>query len=131
MEKPLVLRGKRIQGLGVGGRYVSMEYYSTWFSRLLGCEPYPGTLNFSGKADWRELAGLCEPLVIPEKRMSDKRLGAVYVWRARLRTVTGKRDVLVIRPLLSSHEPTVLEIVACEKLAPVLPDDEIEVEIEC
>ena len=131
MERPLVLRGKRVDGLGVGGRYVSMQYYSTWFRRLLGCEPYPGTLNFIGKADWRELAGLCEPIVIPEARIGDKRLGAVYVWRARLRTVTGKRDVLVIRPLLSVHEPVVLEIVACERLAPVLPDDEIEVEIEC
>lgn len=131
MEKPLVLRGRRVEGLGVGGKYVSMPYYSTWFRRFLGCDPYPGTLNFVGKADWRELAGLCEPLLIPEKRLSDKRLGAVYVWRARLRTRIGKKNVVVIRPLLSSHEPTVLEIVACEKLSPILPDDEIEVEIEC
>ncbi|BEP16817.1 hypothetical protein PYJP_01690 [Pyrofollis japonicus] len=128
---PLVLRGKRVQGLGVGGRYVSMPYYSSWFRRLLGCDPYPGTLNFRGKADWRELAGLCEPLVIPEHVEDDKRYGAVYVWRARLRTRAGKRDVLVIRPLLSAHEPQVLEIVACEKLAPLLPDDEIEVEVQC
>jgi len=131
LEQPLVIRGKRVRGLGVGGRYVSLPYYSSWFRRLLGCEPYPGTLNFRGKADWRELASLCEPMVIPEAVADGRRLGAVYVWRARLRTVAGKRDVLVIRPLLSGHEPVVLEIVACEKLAPLLPDEEIELEIEC
>ena len=126
-----VIKGRRVKGFGVGAYYISHPYYSGWFSKLLSCRPFPGTLNIETDIDWRELAGLCEPIVVPEAEWEGKHLGAVYVWRARVETNQGSADVLVIRPLLSSHEPSVLEIVACERLSPLLKGDTIRVEILC
>ncbi len=127
------LMGRQVRGFGVGGRYVSHPYYSGKFRELLGCEPFPGTLNFDAGVDWRELASVCEPKVIPETVWDGARLGAVYVWHGRVMTRRGYVEVVVIRPLLSGHPPTVLEIVACEKLKPLLheSDDAVLVTIEC
>lgn len=128
-EATVRLVGRRVPGLGVGGRYVAHPYYSSRLGELLGCRPFPGTLNFDAGVDWRELAARCEPLVVPETTWEGRRLGAVYAWRARLETRSGSEEVLVIRPLLSRHPPTVLEIVACRRLADDLPGDEVRVEI--
>ncbi|BES81938.1 DUF120 domain-containing protein [Pyrodictium abyssi] len=128
---PRIVEGRRVKGFGVGGRYVGHPYYGGWFERLLGCRPFPGTLNVEASVDWRELAGLCEPVVVPETVWEGQRLGAVYVWRARLRTREGPVEVLIIRPLLSGHGPRVLELVACSKLAPLLDSDRVELEILC
>ncbi len=116
------VRGRVVAGLGVGGRFVSDPYYSLAFSRLLGCTPYPGTLNIESDTDWRELASTCRPMVVGgvEGR------GVVYVWMARL---AGER-VLLIRPLKSSHEPWVLEVVACRRLRGDVPG-EVVVEVDC
>ncbi|ABM80368.1 DUF120 domain-containing protein [Hyperthermus butylicus] len=130
----LQLLGKRVKGFGVGGRYVAHPYYSGRFRELLGCTPFPGTLNFDANLDWRELASMCEPQVIPGTVWDGVRLGAVYVWKAKIMTRHGYVDCAVIRPLLSGHPPTVLEIVACEKLEPILennPDKTVIVTIAC
>jgi len=127
-----VLEGRRVPGLGVGGRYVSHPYYRGELGRLLGCDPYPGTLNFDAGVDWRELSSRCEPIVVKETVWSDgTRLGAVYAWRARVETVGGEVEALVIRPLLSRHPPTVLEIVACKRLLEELPEGRVRVRVEC
>jgi len=127
------LLGRQVRGFGVGGRYVSHPYYSGWFERTLGCKPFPGTLNFDAGVDWRELASACKPEVIPETVYDGVRLGAVYVWRGRVMTREGYVEAAVIRPLLSGHPPTVLEIVACRRLKPLLPesDDAVLVTIDC
>ncbi|KSW12036.1 hypothetical protein CF15_04455 [Pyrodictium occultum] len=126
-----LVEGRRAPGFGEGGRYVSHPYYSGWFERLLGCRPFPGTLNIEAGVDWRQLAGECEPLVIPETIWEGRRLGAVYAWRARVRTREGSVEAMLIRPLLSRHGPRVLELVACRRLEPLLPGDRVVVEVEC
>ena len=127
----IVLKGRRVPGFGVGGKYVSHPYYSRHLESQLGCTPFPGTLNFDAGVDWRELAGACQPSVIPETVWDGVRLGAVYVWRGHVETRRGTVRALVIRPLLSGHPPTVLEIVACERLEPLLPGSDVVVSIEC
>ncbi len=114
----VVVEGRVVKGLGVGGRYVAHPYYSEKLGALLGCRPYPGTLNFEANMDWRELAARCIPELVGETLWEGRRLGAVYAWRARLLLPGGgEAGCLVIRPLLSRHPPNVLEVVACEKLA--------------
>ena len=126
----LLVEGPVVKGFGVGGRYIAHPYYSGRLGGLLGCRPFPGTLNFRG-VDWRLLASRCEPLVVPETLWEGRRLGAVYAWRAVVETVDGPVEALVIRPLLSRHEPEVLEVVACQRLAPILPDGRVRARIRC
>jgi len=126
----LELVGRKTRGLGVGGRYISHPYYRGHFERLLGCTPYPGTLNLETSIDWRQLAATCEPSLIPEASWEGRRLGAVYAWSARIETREGPVRVALIRPLLSRHPPHVLEVVACEKLAD-RTGDEVRVLVDC
>ncbi len=126
----ILVEGPVVPGFGVGGRYIAHPYYSKRLGELLGCQPFPGTLNFRGM-DWRLLASQCEPLVVPETVWEGRRLGAVYAWKAVIETVEGPVEALVIRPLLSRHEPEVLEVVACQRLAPVLPDGRVRARIRC
>jgi len=41
----LAFSGKVFQGLGEGAYYIGLEGYKTQFSKVLGFDPYPGTLN--------------------------------------------------------------------------------------
>jgi riboflavin kinase len=131
-EAELTLRGRRVPGLGVGGRYISHPYYQAWFEKLLGCKPYPGTLNLETSVDWRQLAARCVPKVIPETTWEGRRLGAVYVWEARVKLAdtTEEAEAALIRPLLSKHPANVLEIVACERLGDRI-GEEVEVIVAC
>ncbi len=63
--------------------------------------------------------------------LNGRRLGAVYVWRARIRVDTKALDVLLIRPLLSKHDPEVLELVSCSRLRDILTSDHLRVEVLC
>ncbi|MET1101083.1 MAG: DUF120 domain-containing protein [Pyrodictiaceae archaeon] len=130
-KNTIIIRGKLVKGLGVGGKYVSHPYYSFKFREILGCDPYPGTLNIDSDTDWRELASHCRPLVIESTNWNGVELGAVYVWRARVQGVDNDK-ITLIRPLKSRHKPQVLELVACIELKPVIPSlDNIIIEIEC
>lgn len=130
-EETVVIEGRCTSGLGVGAKFIAHPYYAEALSRLLGCKPYPGTLNIVASMDWRELASNCEPIVIPETVWDGRRLGAVYVWRARIRVGAEALDVLLIRPLLSKHDPRVLELVSCSRLRDVLTSDHLCVEVLC
>ncbi len=124
--------GRMVEGLGVGGKYVSHPYYEEQLGKLLGCKPFPGTLNLETDTDWRELSSNCAPIVVKETVWEGRVLGAVYAWRARLVTVKGEARVLVIRPLKSVHSPRVLELVACERLRGLVEGvDRVEVVVDC
>lgn len=41
------LIGRVVSGIGIGKKYVIAEPYFRFFRELLGCDPYPGTLNIS------------------------------------------------------------------------------------
>jgi riboflavin kinase len=130
-EETVVVEGRYTSGLGVGAKFIAHPYYAEALSQLLGCKPHPGTLNIVSSIDWRELASNCEPIVIPETVWDGRRLGAVYVWRARIRVDTKALDVLLIRPLLSKHDPEVLELVSCSRLRDILTSDHLRVEVLC
>lgn len=127
----MVVEGKCISGFGVGAKFMAHPYYEKAFSELLGCKPYPGTLNIVSTVDWRELASNCEPIVIPETLWDGRRLGAVYAWRARIRVDSNTFEVLLIRPLLSKHSPEVLELVSCSRLRDAIRGTSLRVEVFC
>ncbi|MEM3515703.1 MAG: DUF120 domain-containing protein, partial [Saccharolobus sp.] len=41
----LQIKGNVVSGIGEGRIFLSMEYYRNQIAKLLGFEPYPGTLN--------------------------------------------------------------------------------------
>jgi riboflavin kinase len=128
----LKLVGKHIEGLGVGGKFISMEYYLAHFRKLLGCDPYPGTLNLETHCDWRELQSLCKPYVVPGKEVDGRMLGPVLVWRGVVELKDGERvQCLILRPLLSKHKSTVLELVSCTRLRERLGAGPVRVEVAC
>ncbi len=132
MADEVRVRGRIVEGLGVGGKYVAHPYYMSVFTAILGCKPYPGTLNIRADIDWRELAAKCVPEVINEVYWDGVRLGAVYVWRAKLAIDLNVRPpTVLIRPLLSRHESNVVELVSCSRLRDLLRSDHVEVIVLC
>ena len=130
----LRVTGRVVRGLGVGGKYVAHPYYSRRFREILGCNPYPGTLNLDTDTDWRMLASHCLPETIEETVWDGVRLGAVYAWRvARIEPCREPctAPTVLIRPLLSRHPHNVLELVSCTRLRPLLAGDTVTVEVEC
>ena len=112
--RTLELKGSVTSGLGEGGYYMRQEGYREQFRRLLGFEPYPGTLDvkLSGeslelKATLENLPGRCvDGFVTPERTF-----GQVKCFPAKLRNV----QVAVVMPLRSSHAD-VVELIAAKNL---------------
>jgi riboflavin kinase, archaea type len=44
-KRDMTFEGKLFQGLGEGAYYIGLEGYRKQFAKLLGFDPYPGTLN--------------------------------------------------------------------------------------
>lgn len=106
----LQIRGRIVTGLGEGRYYISREGYRKAFGRLLGFDPYPGTLNVEVEpldrekvTELKELEGL----LIPEFESEGRTFGAVKCFRADLLGV----EAAAIFPL-RSHHANVLELIS-------------------
>lgn len=112
----VTIRGRVVTGLGEGRYYISREGYRKAFSRLLGFDPYPGTLNIEVEPiDREKVAELkdMEGLMIQEFQSEGRTFGAVKCFRAALRTSTDHAEVeaAAIFPL-RSHHVHVLELIS-------------------
>ncbi len=103
------VKGRVVDGLGEGARYV--ELYSEQIRRILGMDPYPGTLNLV--VDRFVAEKLFDPrnkvYVIPPPRPG---LGEVYAWPAFVRT----EPCLAIKPRITRHGIEIIEIVSSRHL---------------
>ena len=131
-EKTLTLEAKPVKGLGEGAKYVAHPYYNSHLARILGCKPYPGTLNLEANTTWKTLAAKCPPKQIPGATIQQTRLGPVHYWHTTL-TIHGKRvKALLVRPQLSKHPPNILELIACTKLKQYMPGEEkVKLHVQC
>ncbi|HEX2021734.1 MAG TPA: DUF120 domain-containing protein [Candidatus Thermoplasmatota archaeon] len=105
-----VVRGRVVTGLGEGRYYLSREGYRKAFNRLLGFDPWPGTLNVEvDAADREKVAELKETagLLIPEFESEGRTFGAVKCFRADV----GGVEAAVIFPVRSHHVHT-LELIS-------------------
>ncbi|MEM3989998.1 MAG: DUF120 domain-containing protein [Desulfurococcaceae archaeon] len=103
----VIIRGKVVRGLGEGSKYV--ELYRDLLRRVLGIEPFPGTLNVvvdSGSLDKLQMLLKSKPHAVIEPPSKEYR--AVLAWKAR---VNGYRAYL-IKPLASKHPEQVIEFIA-------------------
>ncbi len=89
MESPVEITGVVFNGMGEGAYYVSRAGYKREFIRLLGYEPYPGTLNLR-IASARDLEAIrrwrvsSTPVVIPPFREGGRTFGAVKVYQVSI-----------------------------------------------
>lgn len=104
------VRGKVAAGLGEGRYYISREGYRKAFSRLVGFDPYPGTLNIEvDPLDREKVSELkdVDGLLIEAFESEGRTFGAVKCFRAELMGV----EAAAIFPL-RSHHANVLEIIS-------------------
>lgn len=106
-----ILRGRVVSGVARAGYYV--DKYRDLFRPLLGADPYPGTLNVRlDKCIW-EYTGGRSPLVV---KPSEPGLCEAYVFRGRI----GEIDVLIVKPSVTVHDCTVVELISVVKLRDAL-----------
>ena len=129
----LKIRGKVFSGRGEGSFFVSI--YSKEFRKVLGFNPYPGTLNI--KIEEEDLVGKyssclrkMKHFIIEPPRIPGAKLGKVLVYPA----IFNGLNVYIVRPAITVYKLDVIELIAEESLRETfsLKDgDEVEVEINC
>jgi len=113
-KKTVTIKCKVVSGIGEGGKYVRLSHYEEIIRKLLnGEKPYPGTLNIHCDINYKTLINVCKPKVIPNMES----YGGFYYWYAilenpKLSENPIRLNVIVLRPFLSRHEESVLEIVS-------------------
>ncbi len=121
--------------MGEGAKYVRMPIYNILLTELLDSEPYPGTLNLDIGTSFRELMSSCPPLQIKSVVTEGREFGGFHYWFAKLRTRKGvAEDVLVVRPHLTSHGESIIEVIAPENLRlkyGLRDGDQVELELIC
>ena len=102
-------------GLGRGAKFISMPIYKEIFEGLLGKEPYPGTLNLESDEKGAIVVGdhfmrhgeLHDGLMVGNKKM-----GAIETVWARLWIGDRPKEVVLVRPALTVHRKSTIEVVS-------------------
>ncbi|MEM1508360.1 MAG: DUF120 domain-containing protein [Thermofilaceae archaeon] len=108
----LILNGKVFSGLGEGELYTSLDEYKDWFRRLLGFEPYPGTLNLRLDPESitkRKLLESYDCLRIPPISREDRNFCGAKVFRA---IINRSIEAGIVIPDKTVYGPDVLELVS-------------------
>lgn len=112
-EMPLKLTGRVFTGLREGAYYISLAGYRKPIKKLLGFDPYPGTLNL--KADNGEtkaaltLLRSLPGIVVPGFFSKGREYGAVKLFRCK---VERRVDGAVVFAERTHYSPDVFEVIA-------------------
>lgn len=109
------ISGELVTGLGEGKYYVSKSQYKNQFKKLLGIEPYPGTLNLQVKIkDIRTFLMNKECVNIKGfegKERSYGNISAYPIGVFKEKSDFGKKAAIII-PERTNHPEDVVEIIA-------------------
>ena len=109
----LTFRGTVFSGLGEGRYYVSQMGYAPGFSRALGFEPFPGTLNLrltsEAMVEQRRRFDLMKGVEIPGFSDGRRTFGPIKCFKA---VVAGKRPGGVLAIERTHYDSSVLEVVS-------------------
>lgn len=104
-----VLFGKVARGLGEGKYYVSLGHYKRHLTRLLGVEPFEGTLNLAvHPADRTRFLERLSCTLIPGFATKQRTYGSVQFYAV---TVAGRACGLLL-PTRATYGPEKVELVA-------------------
>jgi riboflavin kinase len=114
MKDKLTVEGTVASGLGEGAYYLNRRQYLEQFKRLLGFEPYPGTLNVEvhgAQASKLRILRSADPIEIKGFEAEGRTFGAVDAWHA---SVDGYACAVIL-PRRTHHTRTI-ELVAPARL---------------
>lgn len=99
------IRGKVFSGLGLGAFYVRLPQYKSFFTELLQCDVFEGTLNIElENTTWKKIRNM-KKFKPTDGNLIFYTIGRVYNDR-----------IIILRPSKSRHPENVIEIVACDNL---------------
>lgn len=111
--------GHIVSGLGRGAKFLAMPVYSNIFRKELGGSPFLGTLNViipeshrSAIDAYMDNGKKYENLLNQE----GKPTGGIIINKFRLIIDGTKLNCVGVRPILTSHDNSVIEIVAIENI---------------
>lgn len=110
VEDHVTVHGRVATGLGEGRYYISRDGYRKAFGKLLGFDPFPGTLNVEvDPLDREKVAELKDHagMLIEEFQSEGRTFGAVKCFRAEILGI----EAAIIFPLRSHHTHT-LEVIS-------------------
>jgi riboflavin kinase len=106
-------KGQVFTGLGEGAYYICLEEYRKQFRKLLGYNPFPGTLNIQlmTEADVNEFQLLKATIgiLIQGFEREGRSFGPVTCYPA---TVNGEQKAAILLIERTHHHPNVVEIIA-------------------
>lgn len=116
LPRTLAFHGRVFTGLGEGAYYVTLEGYRRQFRRLLGLDPYPGTLNLSlppAEVDLRRQLRYATGLEVKGFVDSKRTYGPVRCFKAE---VSGGHAAAVLDIERTHHGESVLEVISPDNL---------------
>ncbi len=128
----MTFAGRVFTGLREGAYYVRLPGYNRQFVKLLGYQPFPGTLNLklSGEdVDKKRELRMSEGLAISGFEDNMRAYGGAKCFRAR---VDGKYEAAALAIDRTHHDDTVLELVSPHNLRQVLrlkDGDDVKVQV--
>ena len=108
----LEFHGTLFTGLGEGGYYISMPGYRRQFVRLLGFEPFPGTLNLTvgpGEVELRRQMNFLDALELSGFSQGGRSYGPAKCFRAKVESKYEAGALVIER---THHGEAVLEVVS-------------------
>jgi len=121
-------RGRVFTGLGEGAYYVRLEGYRKQFRKVLGYNPFPGTLNIQllSEADVNEFRLLKATIGIHIQGFTNegRSFGPVTCYPA---TVNGEQKAAILLIERTHHHPNVVEIIAAVDLRETLNVDDEDI----
>jgi len=108
----LDFHGTLFTGLGEGGYYISMAGYKRQFVKLLGFEPFPGTLNLTigaGEIELRKQLNFLKALQLSGFKQGGRTYGPAKCFRAQ---VESKYDAGALVIERTHHGESVLEVIS-------------------
>ena len=112
-DEEIVFRGKLFQGLGEGAYYISLEGYKRQFSKVLGFDAYPGTLNLKLESpiemEKKRVLRSREGLKISGFANGERTYGGARCYRA---TVDDRYPAAVLVIDRTHYDDSVMEIIS-------------------
>ena len=112
------ISGSIVVGTGRGAKFISLPIYEQIFEKLLSKKPFHGTLNLQLKDDDAKIIKekFIDGTVYDESIYKGKAYGGIITLPIKIVCDEGEIDGVAVRPHLTSHSSSIIEIVSHKHL---------------